>query len=167
MRSVELLPHDPAWADKAQAEVASLEAVLGGDLLAVHHIGSTAVTGLPAKPIIDLIAAVPALDVLERHRAELERIGYRWRGENGLPGRRYFTKEDAQGHRQVHLHIYAQGDPEVARHLLFRDRLRADPALANAYAAKKTRCRELHPDDASAYLACKAGWITSVEKTTE
>lgn len=163
MRTVELLPHDPVWARRAREEAYAIADVLGEDLLSVHHVGSTAVPGMCAKPILDLMAVVTAVEVLHQHRAAIEALGYRWRGENGLPGRRYFTRDDSRGQRQVHLHAYAEGAADIARHLAFRDRLRADPALAAAYESEKSRCRAAHPQDPAAYNACKSGWIAAVE----
>ena len=163
MRAVELLPHDPAWAERAQEEISMLAAVLGDPLLAAHHIGSTAVSGLHAKPIVDLMVVVTALDALLDHRSAIESLGYRWRGENGLPGRRYFTRDDVDGCRRVHLHVYAEDATDIARHLAFRDHLRADSALAASYDNEKARCQAIHPRDAGAYSACKSGWIAATE----
>ncbi|CAN4277226.1 GrpB family protein [Pseudoxanthomonas sp. LjRoot125] len=161
---VELLPHDPAWAERAQAEETRLREVLGDILVVVHHIGSTSIPGMPAKPVIDLIPVVRGLSALEAHRAGVEALGYEWCGEFGLPGRRYCRKDDPlTGGRLVQLHAYAEGDREILRHLAFRDFLRRDAALAAEYATEKMRCQRLHPDDSRAYSACKADWIRDVE----
>lgn len=139
-----------------------LKDLIGDALLAVHHIGSTAVPGLPAKPIVDLLAVVTDLAMLDLHRTAMAARGYRWRGENGEPGRRYFTRDDDAGHRCLHLHAYAAGAARIAAHLAFRDRLRAEPLLARDYAEEKARCAALHPLDSAAYTACKAGWIAAL-----
>jgi GrpB-like predicted nucleotidyltransferase (UPF0157 family) len=162
MRAVELHSHDPAWAVRAGSEAARLQDALGGLLRGVHHVGSTAVPGLVAKPIVDLVAEVASIDALDAHRDALARLGYRWRGENGQRGRRYFTLDD-DSVRAVHLHVFATGSPEVARHVAFRNHLRADAALATAYADEKARCQRLHPDDSGAYSECKSDWIAVCE----
>lgn len=161
---VELTDHDPSWAAAARAEASVLHAVLGAILLTVHHIGSTAIPGLKAKPILDLLPVVQSVDALDRRKAELQNAGYEWWGEFGLPGRRYATKSDPQnGQRLVQLHCFGVGAPDIDRHLAFRDFLRKRPDLAAGYAQVKTRCRELHPDDSHAYGTCKSEWIDTVE----
>ena len=116
-----------------------------------------------AKPVIDLLGEVRALTEVEAARPGLEALGYRWRGENGTPGRRYFTWDDPQtGERGVHLHVHEATDPAVPWLLAFRDRLRADPETAAAYVREKARCAALHSDDSGAYTACKKAWIDGV-----
>jgi GrpB-like predicted nucleotidyltransferase (UPF0157 family) len=162
--AVELFAHDRAWADAAAAEGERLRGVLGGTLLAVHHIGSTAIPGIAAKPLLDLMPVVTSLAALDGLSAAVAALGYRAWGEYRLPGRRYFTRSDpASGRRLVQVHAYADGDPAIARHLAFRDYLRAHPAIARAYGCEKQRCRDLHPADSHAYSACKSAWIRMVE----
>lgn len=161
---VDLLPHDPHWRERAEAEAARLRAALGDVLLKVHHIGSTAIPGIRAKPVVDLIPVVSSLERLDALQRAIEGLGYRWRGELGLPGRRYCCKDDPEsGRRLFQLHGYQEGSPEITRHLAFRDCLCANPALARAYETEKQRCQALHPDDSYAYTDCKNAWIRSVE----
>ena len=161
---VELRPHDPQWGRKAEAESQTLAAALGSCLLKVHHIGSTAISDIHAKPILDLMPVVRSLAELDDGRQHIETLGYEWWGEYGLPGRRYCSKSDAEtGRRLVQLHCYAQGSPEITRHLAFRDYLRARPEVARAYDCEKLRCQALHPDDSHAYGECKGQWIEGVE----
>jgi len=159
---VELVPHNPRWATRAEAEGRAIAATLGDCLVEVHHIGSTAIPGIHAKPVIDLLPVVTGLAALDARRSAIEALGYDWRGEYGLPDRRYGSKS-ASGRRLVHMHAYAQGSPEIARHLAFRDYLRAHPDVARAYDREKIRCRALHPEDSHAYGACKSAWIARVE----
>lgn len=161
---VELVAHDPHWAAAATAEGERLGAALGSMLLAVHHVGSTAILEICAKPILDLMPVVASLERLDESRRILEGLGYDWWGEFGLAQRRYCTRDDPDTHRRVvQLHCYASGCAEITRHLAFRDYLRSRPDLAHEYEREKRRCRALHPDDSHAYGACKGDWITLIE----
>jgi GrpB-like predicted nucleotidyltransferase (UPF0157 family) len=82
-------------------------------LLAVHHIGSTSVVGIVAKPIIDLLGVAINLTTFDEERSIWEALGYKWRGEYGLPARRYCTLSDGGGRCRVHLHCYADGDSSI------------------------------------------------------
>ena len=142
--------------------MADLRAVAPGAFTALHHIGSTAVPGLAAKPVIDLLGEAEGLAAIDAARPALEALGWRWRGENGAAGRRYFTMDMQTGERAAHLHVHAAGDSMIAWHLAFRDRLRAEPETAAAYEAEKARCAARHPGDSGAYAACKKAWTDRV-----
>ena len=161
---VVLASSDPGWPRAARVVADVLSKALGPALVAVHHIGSTAVPGLVAKPVLDLIPVATSLPALDRSRGKLEKLGFVWWGENGLAGRRYLTRDDpVTGLRTLQLHGYAEGSPQIARHVAFRDYLRAHPELVAEYAALKERCRDAHPDDSHAYSLCKSDWITTIE----
>src|SRR5882724_2793591 len=97
--------YNPDWPQMATVYSEQLR-VLGPVLMTVHHIGSTAVPGLAAKPIIDLMPLVTDLADLDRERGRIEALGYDWLGELGIPGRRYCTLSDAAGIRIVQLHFF-------------------------------------------------------------
>ena len=159
---VVLADYSPAWPQIAAAHADRLRA-LGPALVAVHHIGSTAVPGLAAKPIIDLMPLVTNLEELDLKRGQVEALGYEWHGEFGLEGRRYCTLADEAGTRIVQLHFYRADSPQAWRHLAFRDYLRAHPAAARAYESEKRRARDLHPENSHAYTDEKDAWIRSME----
>jgi GrpB-like predicted nucleotidyltransferase (UPF0157 family) len=162
--TVELWPHDPAWAEDAQREAARLTAAVGDLIISVHHIGSTAVPNIRAKPILDLMPVVHNLSALDVARPVIEGLGYAWWGEYGLQGRRYCTFDDpATSRRQVQLHCFEVSSSEINRLLAFRDFLRSNPDLAQEYEAEKLRCQALHPNDSNAYSACKGDWIRKIE----
>lgn len=161
---VELKQHDPVWAENARREAARLTAAIGKTMVTVHHIGSTAIPAIRAKPIIDLMPVVSSHTEFENFRPVVEGLGYAWWGEYGLPRRRYCTLDDPlTGRRKMQLHCYEQGSSEIVRHLAFRDYLRSRPDLAREYDAEKGRCRDLHPSDSHAYTDCKAAWIQRIE----
>jgi GrpB-like predicted nucleotidyltransferase (UPF0157 family) len=161
---VELKPHDPEWAAGAERETGRLRTALGNILVRVHHIGSTSIPGLVAKPILDLIPVVRSIDELDQAQGRIEALGYEWWGEFGLPGRRYCSLTDkVSGKRLVQLHCYAEGSPEITRHLAFRDYLRARPELVAEYEAVKRRCAEAHPESSHAYGDCKGDWVKRIE----
>jgi GrpB-like predicted nucleotidyltransferase (UPF0157 family) len=157
-----LAEYDPEWPGVA-AELAARLGVLGPVLTKVHHIGSTSVPGLAAKPIIDLMPLVTDLAALDRHRSRVESLGFEWHGELGIAGRRYCTLDDS-GRRRAQLHFFEAEGPQVERHLAFRDYLRAHDEAARAYACEKRRARDLHPNDSHAYCYEKAAWIEDAEK---
>lgn len=161
---VDLQPHSPAWQTAAEHEAQRLMDALGPDLVVVHHIGSTAIAGIVAKPILDLIPVVPSITTLDASRAVLLGLGYEWWGEYGMAGRRYATLTDgATGQRCIQLHIFEQGSRHIERHLAFRDYLRANPEKAREYEAVKLGSRDRYPSDSHAYTEAKSAWIVATE----
>lgn len=158
---VVLLPPDPLWPELAEQEAARL-----GQIIAparVHHIGSTSIPGIWAKPILDLLPEVDSLTRLDGLQSALESAGYEWMGEFGLAGRRLLLRHE-KGKRVANIHCYQVGDVSIRRHLAFRDLLRARPELARQYQELKLRCAECHPDNVQDYNDCKNDWIKRVER---
>ena len=161
VREVVLVPHDPSWAGLYAQEAALWREVLREEVVDVAHIGSTTIPGIVAKPIIDMLITVRDVARVDDYDATLAAIGYRARGENGIPGRRYFVKGSEELHTH-HAHAFAAGSPEVARHLAFRDYLRAHPAEAAAYARFKEALAARFPADPAAYTEAKGPYIREV-----
>lgn len=153
---------DPGWPAKAAALAEAWRDAVRG-LRMVHHIGSTAVPGLPAKPVIDLLPVFESEEAMDAAQPDVEAMGYIWLGEYGLSGRRYARRDCADGQREVQAHCYVHDAPDIVRHLAFRDALRSTAALRAAYTAEKARCMALHGGDRTAYSACKAAWIDKAE----
>ena len=163
--AVTLAPHSPAWAEMARAESARVKGALGDILLRVEHMGSTSIPDIMAKPILDFIPVVTSLDTLDATRGALEGLGYDYLGEFGIPTRRYCRLNDpVTGARKFQLHCFAEDSPQIARHLAFRDYLRAHPDVAKAYEVEKIRAAALHPDNVLLYNDAKNDWIKRTER---
>jgi GrpB-like predicted nucleotidyltransferase (UPF0157 family) len=136
--------------------------LLGDLLVKVHHIGSTSVPGLVAKPVIDLVPEVRDITQVDAYTGQIEESGYRAWGEYGLPGRRFFTK-DAGEFRTHNIHVYETGDREIVRHVAFCAYLRNHAGARRAYEALKRIAYAKHPADIDAYCHFKNAWIKRVE----
>lgn len=156
-RTVSIVPYQPDWPEAFSAEQQVLLARLGKLVIELHHIGSTAVPGLAAKPIVDLLLVVTDLSELDTHTAILAALGYVAKGENGITGRRYFCKGSPQ--RSHHLHAYMVGAEQIRQHLAFRDYLCAHPEKALAYAELKRNLAGQFPQDPARYQAGKDMFI--------
>jgi GrpB-like predicted nucleotidyltransferase (UPF0157 family) len=142
-------------------EETQLRHAIGARAVAIEHVGSTAVCGLSAKPIIDIAVAVREIADAAKCVAQLEGIGYKSRGERGIPGRQYFTKGDPRTH---HLHMVESGGDLWRNHLLFRDYLRQRPEVAKEYENLKTELARKHTENREAYTEGKAAFIEGVLK---
>jgi GrpB-like predicted nucleotidyltransferase (UPF0157 family)/predicted phosphodiesterase len=156
---VRLVPYAAEWPVLYEQERARLQAAIGGQVLDIQHVGSTAVPGLAAKPILDIAVAVADFDEARRCIAPLEGLGYTYRGENGIPRRHYFVKGEPRTH---HLHMLERDSDEWRRHLFFRDHLRAHDEVARAYARLKQSLAERYPHDRGAYTEAKGAFIARV-----
>jgi GrpB-like predicted nucleotidyltransferase (UPF0157 family) len=159
---VVLVEYDPTWPLKAKNFADQLRHI-GQNILEVHHIGSTSIPGLAAKPIIDLLPVVKSLKMLDQSRKQIEVLGFHWHGEYGIRDRRFCTMSNYAGIRIAHLHFFETDSLHITRHLAFRDYLRAHPKIAAEYEAEKHRARELHPNNSHDYSNEKAHWIKTVE----
>jgi GrpB-like predicted nucleotidyltransferase (UPF0157 family) len=163
LEAFELSAASPMWPALFDMERVRLAAIFGADATAIEHIGSTAVPGLGAKPVIDVLLGAPSLEAVERHIPELEAEGYRYvpELEMAVPSRRYFVKTDGHPGNFV-LHGVVMGTPYWRDHLAFRDALRNDPALVEQYWKVKRRLTARNPNDRAAYADGKATFIKEV-----
>lgn len=157
MRKITVVAYDDRWPDAFEAESALLQATLGHVISGIHHIGSTSVPGLAAKPVIDIMLEVTRLVELDSLNVAMERAGYTARGENGIPGRRYFTKGEEQ--RSHHVHAFAADDPQIEKHLAFRDYLIRNVKVAEMYARVKRAAAQENERDTDGYSAFKKNFI--------
>lgn len=161
---VHVEPHNPRWAEDFAVEAERIRRALGPIVAVVHHIGSTAIPGIYAKPIIDFLIEVRDINAVDSRHGEMAALGYEALGEFGLEGRRYFRKDDDAGNRTHHVHTYGIDSPQLARHLAFRDFLRAHPDWAGQYSELKRRLVEQHPDSIESYMDGKDPFIKRVEQ---
>ena len=162
-REVELVPHNPEWSQLADEEAKRILERLSIPVIGVYHIGSTSIPGIKAKPILDFVIEVENLDDIIRSTEMLGELGYISRGEYGIPGRQFFTK-DTDGERSHHLHIFQQGHPDIERHLVFRDFLRANPEAAHKYEIIKEKLAKRFPKESGSYTEAKSDFILSMDE---
>jgi GrpB-like predicted nucleotidyltransferase (UPF0157 family) len=163
MRKVEVVPHNPNWRIQFKVESQLVTVALGETVVAVHHIGSTAIPGIDAKPIIDLLVEVKDITQVDGRRSAMESLGYEVMGEYGIPGRRFFRKDNPEGVRTHHVHIFNAGSAQVLRHLAFRDYLRAHADDAQHYSDLKRRLAAAYPTNIASYRDGKAGLIEELD----
>jgi GrpB-like predicted nucleotidyltransferase (UPF0157 family) len=157
-------PHRDSWSQDFEIEAARVREALGSSLISLQHIGSTAISGILAKPIIDMLADVSSLEAIDECRQKMRALRYESLGEFGIPGRRYFRKDNDSGIRTHHLHAFVHESPHLERHLAFRDYLRAHPDKAVAYSDLKRRLVETCQGDIEAYMDGKDQFVKTVER---
>lgn len=158
-----VVPHDPNWNHAYESEAKLIAAALGFNVVAVHHIGSTAIPDIYAKPVIDFLVEVRDINEVDGQSAAMKKLGYEVMGEFGIPGRRYFRKDNPAGVRTHQVHTFAAGSDQVTRHLAFRDYLIEHPDVALEYSNLKRNLAEKHPDNPDAYMDGKDDFIKSVD----
>jgi GrpB-like predicted nucleotidyltransferase (UPF0157 family) len=158
---IEIVPYNPVWPKLFEREAEFLRQTLGDVAEKIHHIGNTAVQGLAAKPVVDIIIEVSSLEKLDTLNDKMKSIGYESKGEFGIPRRRYYQK--GGNNRTHHLHAFQSGDSHVARHLVFRDYLRANPETAKEYAQLKSAIAKTCDNDISRYCDGKDEYIKELE----
>ncbi|MCB1646644.1 MAG: GrpB family protein [Pseudomonadales bacterium] len=163
MRTVTVVPHNPEWRAEYDAESHRILQALGPESITIHHIGSTSVSGIYAKPIVDMLGIVEDLASLDTRANEMEQLGYEVMGEFGIPGRRYFRLNDEEGIRRFQLHVFVTGSDDVTRHLAFRDFLNAHPTVAREYSELKRQLAKRHSASITDYMDGKDGFIKDTQ----
>ena len=159
--TVKLSEHNPRWKEFFEQEKGILFKKFPKVILEIQHGGSTAIHGIPAKPIIDMFAVVSSLKDAEEIKPELEALGYEYRGEEGVPERRLYVK-GSQEKRTHHLQLVERNSNEWKNHILIREYYLKHPDVAQQYAELKKKLAERYPDDRPSYGAGKDAFIKSV-----
>jgi len=158
---VEVVPYDPAWQAMYETERDRLELALGDAAAAVHHVGSTSVPGLPAKPCLDILVLTPGMPLVLARQAQMESLGYQGKGPHDGRPHHYFFRRLEGGRRRVHLHVIEQGHPQSDDYLLLRDYLRANPTARVGYGGYKQRLA-LTSRDREEYVSKKQEFVSGL-----
>ena len=161
-RNVVVVDYDPQWEKNFQVIRGELQAALGEIAIAVEHVGSTAVPGLAAKPILDIDVVIDQASDLPEAVERLRRVGYIHEGNLGIPGRDafgYVGKEHLQAH---HLYVCPKDSREFYRHIQFREYLRAHPEAREAYGQIKKEAARRFPKDIDRYMEYKSACILEI-----
>jgi GrpB-like predicted nucleotidyltransferase (UPF0157 family) len=162
-RKTHISEYDPEWIHQFEHEAVLLQSVFGDTALSIHHIGSTAIPGIKAKPIIDILITTNDIHQVDALNADMGKLGYLIGGEFGLPGRRFYCKGDTE-HCHYHVHIYETSNPSVEMYLVFRDYMISHPDDAKAYEQLKTDLAKKYPNNRTPYTENKGMFIAEIFK---
>lgn len=167
MENIHIAPYDPLWPAMFDKEAVRIKQALGDNCLMVHHIGSTAVKDLPAKPVIDIMPVVRDIIHVDSANAAMKALGYEAKGEHGMLFRRYFQKDIISPQeprtRTHNVHVYEEGNPEIDRHIAFQNWLRCHDDEQKAYAVLKQNLAKQFPNDILAYCMGKESFVATIE----
>lgn len=156
-RPVVIVDYDPLWPRQFDTLRTRIAQLLEGLAAAIEHVGSTAVPGLAAKPVIDLDVLLRSASDLPAAISKLTTDGYEHRGDLGIQGREAFWRPPGSVHH--HLYVCPPNSPEYRRHIAFRDYLRKNPDTADAYAELKRQLATAHRNDREAYNRGKENFV--------
>lgn len=159
--TVRLLPYQKEWGGAFEEEKENLEKLLRDVVVDIQHVGSTAIPGLSAKPIIDMLMAVSSLSVIQKIRDTLEGAGYQYR-ENGSDEVQVLFVKGSEENRTHYLHITELGSQEWKNSLAFRDYLRAHPEEVERYESLKQKLAKLYPNDRREYTKAKKDFFERI-----
>lgn len=161
--AVRIVDYDPQWQVLAGAELSRIKGLLGTVAVRVEHVGSTAVPGLAAKPVLDLQLSVPDIKQRDAYLEPLAALGYLFVPEPTSPDYHFFAKPP-QRPRSYHLHVCEAASQDEFRHLAVRDFLRAHPDEAASYAALKREVVARAPGDRLVYIDGKDVYVAALEE---
>lgn len=155
--------HSEKWSQMYEHESCLIKDILGDELVDIHHIGSTSVSGLKAKPIIDIMPVVKSIEKVDLFNKQMEQIGYESLGEFGIKGRRYFRK--GAGNRTHQIHVFQiDNQIDIDRHLAVRDYLRTHSDDARQYGDLKEDLANEFPNDIQSYADGKDSFVKELEQ---
>lgn len=161
---VEVMDYNPDWPFLYIQEAKKIEEILGKELIAIYHIGSTAVEGLKAKPIIDIMPVVKNIENVDSFNEKFVNLGYEAKGEFGIKGRRYFRKGIENRTHQIHI-FEESNQKDIKRHLAVRDYLRTHKQDALKYGELKMKLAQKHSHSINDYSLGKDSFVKNLENT--
>ena len=159
--TVKLSPYNAGWLKIFEKEKVLLFSTLGDLVIDIQHIGSTAIPGMPAKPIVDMMASIPDFQRIEKYIQPLKKLGYEDRGQQGVPDRYIFVKGDEE-RRTHHLNLTEKDSSFWKEHILFLDYLHTHKEAVDEYAKLKTDLAKNFPDDRNSYTSAKAEFVKKI-----
>ena len=165
IRVIEVVPYNSQWEEEYRKEAKEISSIMSDEIVEIHHIGSTSIPNIHAKPVIDILIGVKDIENVDKHNKEMEKLGYIAKGEFGIPGRRFFLK--GLYNRTHHVHIFQTGNTEIERHLNFRDYMISHPEEAKYYGALKKELATKFRHDNEGYCNGKDTFIKDIDKKAE
>ncbi|MBP9722723.1 MAG: GNAT family N-acetyltransferase [Gammaproteobacteria bacterium] len=162
IKEIEIVKYNPDWPKLFESEAVLIKQALGDNCIAVHHIGSTAVPELAAKPVIDILPVVLDITKVDIKNINMAELGYNAKGEYGIPLRRFFQKK-INIIRTHNVHVFEQGNTEIDRHLGFRNWMRSHSYDREKYAELKQDLANRFPNDMMSYGLGKDQFIADVD----
>lgn len=162
-REVVVRPYDEFWPILFQQEAKRIKEVLKDEIVVMHHIGSTSIPNCYSKPIIDILLEVKDIAKIDDYNKDMIELGYEPRGELGISGRRYFSKENPKDVRTHHIHSFQSGNIELVRHLSFRNYMIAHPEDIRVYSELKRVLARRFQWDVDGYIAGKHLYMERME----
>ena len=160
---ITVIEYSPLWKNKYKEESLLIRNILADNCIAIYHIGSTSVEGLAAKPIIDIMAVVRSLEIVDTVAEKFSDIGYEYLGEFGIEGRRYLRKGGDERTHQIHI-FQADDWNNIGRHLAFRDYMRTHEKEREEYAKIKIELAKKYPYDIDGYCDGKENFVREMEE---
>ncbi|ARF13115.1 GrpB family protein [Sporosarcina ureae] len=160
---VEVVEYNNQWPELFKIESQKIATVFKEELVSIHHIGSTSVEGLSAKPIIDIMPVVKTIENVDALSTQMNEIGYEALGEFGMRGRRYFRKGEQTRTHQIHV-FQEDNLYDIARHLAVRDYLLVHHEESNLYGKLKIKLAAMFPDDIESYMDGKNLFVKELER---
>jgi len=163
-RRVELTAPNPEWTVLFDKSATEIKGILGGNCIDIHHIGSTAIPNIYAKPIVDVLPVVKNIELVDALNPRFEALDYICMGEYGIAGRRFYWK--SKTNRSHNVHLFEQGSPQILRHVAFRDFMRMHEDSAKAYSVLKCCLAEVFTYDIENYVNGKASFVQMIDYQT-
>jgi GrpB-like predicted nucleotidyltransferase (UPF0157 family) len=161
-RRVEVVSYNSNWKKMYKEESEKIKNILNDIIVDIHHIGSTAIPGIKAKPVIDILVEVKDIEAVDRYNNKMEELGYEAMGEHGIPKRRFLRKGGNK--RTHHIHIFQVGSEEIERYINFKEYLITHPDKGREYSKLKEKLVNKYTYDVENYTNGKSDFIKEIDR---